>query len=300
MKIHRFNSPPSQDLARALAEFEKEFRYPLGPNDCFSISHAPDYSLFFRSMGEASIHLAESGGAIVGVQAVVRREVRLADGSRVPAAYFCDTKIVANRRGGIVLGKLALSASEETLGASYVAGFSVVMEGSITTDKYTGRLGIPHFVELGKIVILRFDTGGDFSGLPPISGALAFHRPEGGDSALCSEMAPLELAVDGASGILTDTRRGKRLHRSDGSEMVSAHLTALRFSDSAGLSALIRLAMKSAAAAGFPGLFVALPANLFPPDSLSSALGRCATIANATVFGTGLPQGDWMVNTSEI
>ncbi|MBG7607143.1 MAG: hypothetical protein IZT59_03800 [Verrucomicrobia bacterium] len=28
--------------------------------------------------------------------------------------------------------------------------------------------------------------------------------------------------------------------------------------------------------------------------------GHSTTIANATVFGTGLPEGDWMVNTSEI
>lgn len=83
-------------------------------------------------------------------------------------------------------------------------------------------------------------------------------------------------------------------------EMISAHLTALHFSDAAGLSSLIRLANKTAAEAGFPGLFLALPQNLFPPAALRSAVATSTTIANATVFGTGLPAGDWIVNTSEI
>lgn len=300
MKIHRLTGSSTPDLARALAEFEKEFRYPLGPDDSFSISHAPDYSLFFRSMGEATIHLAESGGAIVGAQAVVRREVRLADGSCVPAAYFCDTKVVASRRGGIVLGRLALSACEEMLSAGYTAGFSVVMEGSITTDKHTGRLGIPPFAELGKIVILRFDTRRDFPGFPYAECAGSLHRPAGGEGVLCSEMMPVELSVKGASGTLIDTRRGKRLVRSDGSEMVSAHLVGLNFEDSEGLTEIIRLANKTAAAAGFPSLFVSLPGNLFSAPVLRASVGDSASIANASVFGTSLPLGDWWVNTSEI
>lgn len=300
MNIIRLTGPPTPDLARALAAFEKEFRYPLGPDDSFSISHAPDYSLFFRSMGDARIYLAESGGKILGAQVVVRREILLADGSTVPAAYLCDTKVVASRRGGIVLGRLVIAACEETMADGYGTAFSVVMEGSITTDKHTGRLGIPHFSELGRIVIMRFDTGRAFPGFPPISGAMAFHRPEGGHGAKCSEMEPLELSVEGASGTLTDTRRGKRLHRSDGSETVSAHLTGLRFGDAEGLSSIIRLANKTAAEAGFPGLFVAVPENLFAHDDLRAAVGEPTTMANATVFGTGLPKGEWMVNTSEI
>lgn len=300
MNILRLTGPPPPELARKLAAFEADFRYPLGPDDSFSISHAPDYSLFFRSMGEACIHFAESGGRILGAQAVVRRQVRLADGSAIPAAYLCDTKVAANRRGGIVLGRLLVSACEETVSAGYAAGFSVVMEGSLATDTYTGRLGIPHFRELGRIAILRFDTGRDFPGFPPISGAMGFLRPEGGDAALCSGIAPIDLTVQGASGTLLDTRRGKRLLRSDGSEMVSAHLTDLRFGDARGLTALLRLANKTAAGAGFPGLFVALPHNLFPPDVLRTAVGFSTTIASASVFGTGLPEGDWMVDTSGI
>ena len=302
MKIHRLNGPPAPELARALAVFEKEFRYPLGPDDSFTISHAPDYSLFFRGMGDARIHLAEIAGEIVGALVAVGRRVALSDGTVIPAAYMCDTKVVTARRGGTVLGRLATSACDETMASGYEAGFSVVMEGSISTDKYTGRLGIPHFRELGRIVILRFDTERDFPGFPPagISGTMAFHRPESEDGALCSKMEPRKLSVALATGTLLDTRRGKRLHSSDGSEMVSAHLTGLSFDDAEGLSAIIRLASKTAAEMGFPGLFVALPENLLAHDVLLAAVGESTTIANATVFGTGLPKGDWMVNTSEI
>lgn len=300
MNVIRLSGKPSEDLERALEDFEREFRYPLGPDDSFSISHGPDYSLFFRGMGEASIHLAESGGLIVGSQALVKREVKLACGRLVPAVYFCDTKVVENRRGGIVLGKLVVSACKEVMEACYTSGFSVVMEGSKTTDQHTGRLGVPPFHELGKIAILRFDTGTVFSGFPPIEQVPSFHRIGGGDSSLCSEMVPMYLCVEGASAVLLDTRRGKRLYRSDGSEMHSAHLAELQFHDAAGLSGLIRLAMKKAAEAGFPGLFIALPQSLFLPEALRSAEGNSASIANATVFGTGLPAGDWMVNPSEI
>ena len=62
MKIHCLSGPPDQKTGLALADFEKEFSYPLGPDRSFSISHGADYSLFFRCMGEARIYLAEISG----------------------------------------------------------------------------------------------------------------------------------------------------------------------------------------------------------------------------------------------
>jgi len=298
MKIHRITDPPPPELARKLAEFEKEFVYPLGSSDSFTISHCEDYPLFFRGMGDARIHLAEVSGIIVGAQAVVDRTVSLADGSEIPAAYFCDTKVVSRMRGGMVLGRLAMAACKETLGAGIHSGFSVVMDGSKTTDQHTGRLGIPQFEELARLVILRFDTSVDFKGFPDDGEfrIAKWNRPFGGDPALSSEMEPRKLTVEGASGLLVDTRRGKRLWKSDGAEMVSAHLTSLRFTSAKSLSSLIRSAMETAAGMGMPGLFLALPKSICPHESL----GASATIAGATVFGTGLPKGDWIVDTSEV
>ncbi|HTE89320.1 MAG TPA: hypothetical protein VK639_10220 [Terriglobales bacterium] len=51
MKVHELSSPPSPALARALAEFEAPFTYPLGPGKSFRISHGEDYTLFFRAQG---------------------------------------------------------------------------------------------------------------------------------------------------------------------------------------------------------------------------------------------------------
>lgn len=302
MKIHRITSRPEPDLARKLAEFEKEFHYPLGPADSFTISHGEDYPLFFRGMGTASIHLAEISGAIVGAQAVVGRTVSLAGGVEIPAAYFCDTKVVSRKRGGMVLGRLAMAACKETLAAGISAGFSVVMDGSKTSDQHTGRLGIPQFEELARLVILRFDTAADFRGFPDgVDFRIAkWHRPIGGDPAICSEMEPRELAVDGASGLLVDTRRGKRLWKSAGTEIVSAHLTALQFSSAGAVSSLILSALEVAKGMGIPGVFVALPKSFCPPETLADAVGGSASIAGATVYGTGLPKGDWIVGTSEI
>lgn len=300
MKIHRITGSPSPELAAALAEFEKEFSYPLGVIDSFTISHGEDYTRFFCGMGNADIYLAEAEGKILGTQAVVGRLISLADGTTIPAAYLCDTKIVSRMHGKMVLGRLVMAACRETMVAGYQSAFSVVMDGSIPSDQYTGRLDIPQFHALGRLAILRFDTGSDFPGFPSVSGAMAFHRPEGGDGALCSEMKPLKLSVAGASGTVIDTRRGKRLHSSDGSEMVSAHLTDLSFTNAAGLTSLIRLANETAADLGYPGLFVAFPENLFPHAALCASVGKSASIASATVFGTGLPKGDWIINTSEI
>jgi hypothetical protein len=302
MKIHRIADTPPLDLAPKLADFEKEFIYPLGSSASFTISHGADYSLFFRGMGKACVYLAETSGEIVGAQAVVERSVSLADGGEIPASYFCDTKIVSRMRGRMVLGRLAMAACKDTLAAGINAGFSVVMDGSKTTDQHTGRLGIPQFDELARLVILRFDTAAEFKGFPIDATRTIgnWHRPHGGDPAISSEMEPRELAVNGASGLLVDTRRGKRLWKSDGTEMVSAHLTSLEFSSVSALSLLVQDALEVSHEMEIPGLFLALPEKTFADEALAKAVAGCATIAGATIFGTGLPEGDWMINTSEI
>jgi hypothetical protein len=301
MRIHCITARPQPGLARELVGFEKEFRYPLGPADSFSISHGEDYTRFFRSMGDARIYLAEIAGEIVGSLAVVGRTVSLANGESIPAVYLGDAKVVAEFRGKTVLGRLAMAARESILAAGYQAAFSVVMTGSLPSDKYTGRLGIPKFEEVGRLAIIRFDTRRpltDHLRNQPLTGS--FHRLQGGDPGVTSENPPCFLSVDGANGMLTDTRRGKQLWRSDGSEMLSAHLTNLRFTSADGIFRLIQSAVTKAAELGYPGLFTSLPADLPLIGSLYDASGGTAAIAGASVFGTGLPSGDWMINTSEI
>ena len=302
MKIHCLSGPPDRELALALAEFEKEFSYPLGPGRSFSISHGADYSLFFRCMGEAKIYLAEISGNIVGALAVVRRTAVLADGSMIPAVYLCDAKVASAHRGRTVLGRLALRARDETMADGYLAAYSVVMSGSIPTDVHTGRLGIPHFKAIGHLAVLRFDTHPGFKpvvNLPSVQRG-TYHRLLAGNASLGSEIEPHMLEVDGARGILVDTRLGKRLWQSDGHEIVSAHLTGLVFESVRALSDLIVAAVELAGKMGFPGLFMSLPADDPALGAIIESAIVTPTVAHATVFGTGLPDGPWMVDTSEI
>ena len=289
-------------MALALADFEKEFSYPLGPGQSFSISHGADYSLFFRCMGEARIYLAEVSGSIVGALAVVQRTAVLADGSMIPAVYFCDAKVATAHRGRTVLGRLALQARDETMARGYQAAYSVVMSGSIPTDVHTGRLGIPQFNAIGRLAVLRFNTQHGFETAVslPSGQSGAYHRFQAGDAAPSSKIIPQALEVDGARGILVDTRLGKRLWRSNGQEIVSAHLTSLHFESARALSDLIGAAIELTGQMGIAGLFMALPAD----DPILGAIIESGivtpTVAQATIFGTGLPEGRWMVNTSEI
>lgn len=302
MKIHGLSEPPSRELALALADFETEFTYPLGPGRSFSISHSPDYSLFFRSMGETRIYLAEISGKIVGSLAVVRRTVILADGTTIPAVYLCDAKVTSEHRGRSVLGRLILQARDETMAAGYHAAYSVVMTGSTPSDTYTGRLGVPQFKAIGNLEILRFDTQSSFNS--PANPALdqhdPFHRIQVGNPSITSAIQPHTLEVKGARGTLLDTRAGKRLWQSDGHEMISAHLTELFFESSQALLDLIVAAVEEAGKLGFPGLFTSLPAGSPALSAIIESATLKPVVAQATVFGTGLPEGLWMINTSEI
>jgi hypothetical protein len=58
--------------------------------------------------------------------------------------------------------------------------------------------------------------------------------------------------------------------------------------------------VKIARKLGFPGLFMSLPADDPALGAIIESASVTPTVAQATVFGTGLPEGPWMVDTSEI
>ena len=296
MKIHRITDTLPAGMEDQLADFEKHFVYPLGLNDSFTISHGPDYSCFFRSMGDACIYVAESTGEIAGVLVVVRRTVALVDGTRIPAAYFCDAKVAPGKQGSPVLARLALMAQRDLMEAGVTAAFSIVMEGSPSPETYTGRIGIPLFRKLGGIQIVRIETSRrigegrvDFDGDYTSSGIF----PSGGDAATSSLLKPLGIEVEGASGTLLDTRRGKSLWRRDGREMISGHLSDIQADSPAAWVRLVNQTLEVAGRAGLSGMFIGLPCDVI--------FKHCeATLAGANVYGTGLPEGRWMINTGEI
>jgi hypothetical protein len=315
MTVHALHEAPGPPLADALAEFERQFVYPLGPARSFRIEHGRDYPRFYRAIGDGRCFVCEENRRVRGVVSVAIRPVLLADGRPVPAAYIGDVKVAPGPRRGTVLLRTA-GAAQTWCRARAMAAFGVVMDGTpILPSAYTGRLGIPPFAPVGKLIVLRLkcmgalSADGDFSPATEPEGRECLHRlAKGrllcppGSSAERSEISPTWFVRgDGlACGCLEDTRRAKRLVADDGVEMVSAHVSGFAYRDVAAGAALLRHVLGRAAALGFPALFVAVAAS--EAKGLRAALGDVETVqAPATVFAYGIEPGPlWIVNSAEI
>jgi hypothetical protein len=314
--LHTLHSAPSPELTRALAAFETQFTYPLGPGRTFRISHGDDYPRFFRAQGEGVCFVLEEGGIVAGVLGVALRRLLLPEGREHLVAYIGDLKVAPAARKSLTYLRLAWAA-HAWVGARTAAGFGVVMDGtSATPDTYTGWFGIPAARVLGKVMIWQFRCPGlapaslDERWLSEAGPTLdCFRRLSarryaclGANSAERSEMPPTWLLhPDGlACGLVEDTRRAKRLGADDGHELRSAHLSFFAHRTAAAGRELVEIAVGHAARHGHPALFVAVA----PPDvaELAAALADCERIdAPATIFGSGLDDGSpWNINTAEI
>lgn len=315
MKLHRFTEEVPSEMGRALAEFEREFSYPLGPAERFRISHGEDYLPFFKAIGKPVLLAMEDAGKVVGGIARVGRrlELRCGEGEVAEesvAHYLCDLKVATAARGTRVLGRLIGETKREIETSDSRACYCVVMEGTgrLPTD-YTGRLGVPRFERVGEIVILRISPGGPFvkrgqvismKDFAAVRGRLARagYTATGGESSHRSWMSPLPLVTpDGdACGVLEDTRRGKRLWLESGGELVSAHLSGFAYATPEAGAELLAAAVLRA---GGP-FFVALPVREM--EVIRPLLeGLNFTEAEAAVYGHALEMGhDWWVDTAEI
>ncbi len=315
MSVRVLRDRPSPELARALAEFESEFAYPLGPGRTFRISHGDDYPRFFRAIGDAACFVAESRGRVAGTLGIAVHPIQLPDGGERNIIYAGDLKVSRSFRTGFTYLQLAWAA-EPWLRTRADAGYCVVMDGTAATPPaYTGAAGIPGAVALTKLAVLRVPCPegprpGDERFRADGALALAAYRDIsrgryaclGGDPEARSEMPPTWLlAPDGlACGRVEDTRRAKRLVGDDGAELVSGHLACFAARSPEAGAELVRTAGRVAAASGLPALFVAVAAADAP--DLVRALGVDGVVdAPATVYGIGLPAGPaWNVNSSEI
>ncbi len=304
---------PEAALAASLAEFESEFRYPLGEGRWFRISHDDDYTRFFRAIGDARCFVAQRNGKVSGVVSVARCRLRSPGGGFVDASYVADLKIGRQGDGATLIRLLRPSVAWARITPS-TPGFSVVMDGtSRDPTSYTGRLQIPPYIRLAGLTILRIPT--DLLGASDAREASpddvhACYRDltrghfatDGGSPERRSVMQPTGMILpDGAAcGLIEDTRRCKRLYLDDDTEMVSAHLSCFGYHTPGHAVDLIAAACLHCRQLDFPALFVALPAA----DSgaiLSLLPQQHIVVAPATVFGFGLPPGkNWSVNTSEI
>lgn len=314
MILHCLREAPSPELATALEQFEEQFTYPLGAGRSFRISHGEDYPRFFRAMGQAACFVAQRDGRVLAVIGAAIRELIQPGGRRLAALYLGDLKIAPWARDGHSLVRL-MEGVESWVDGRAVAAFGVVMEGTpLTPDRYTGRVGIPPFEKLGRIMVLRLPT------LPPISSDAAWIAPaERGQARFLeltagaftcpnawpderSEIKPIWLmSPDGeAVGRIEDTRRAKRLIADDGMEMRCAHLSCFAHSDPPRGIELLNVARRMAGGLGFPAIFVAVRVDEAP--AICAALA-CDDIikAPAAVYGAGLrPGGTWNINTAEI
>jgi predicted N-acetyltransferase YhbS len=314
VNLHHLSGPPAPELARALATFEEQFTYPLGPGRWFRISHGDDYPRFFRAIGETACFVAERDGQVLGTVGIAVRRLLMPDGSERDVVYLGDLKVLPDARGGRVLPRLA-AVGLEWATARAAAAFAVVMDGTrVTPDRYTGRLGTPALQALAKVIIFRLPAPPTASTsetlrIDAAAGEDCYRRLSagryaslGGSPAERSEVDPAWLvAPDGAAcGRLEDTRRAKRLFADTGSEMVSAHLSCFAFRTPDAGAVLLRAARARAARLGFPALFAAVDAADAP--GLRAALGDSGAVeAPATVYGTGLAAGPaWHVNTAEV
>ncbi len=316
MNVHSLRERPAPSLARMLEEFETGFTYPLGPERWFRISHGEDYPRFFRAIGEATCFVAEQGGRVVGALGVAIRPLLMPDGSEQQTAYIGDLKVDPKARGTLLFLRLAQAALAWAR-PQVTSAYGVVMDGTrASPQSYTGRVGIPSFLQAGQILVVRYaceraaPAGEGKRWLASAAQGESCYRalvggrytPWGGTPAVRSEIAPMWLVEpDGtACGRLEDTRRAKRLIDSNGVEMQSAHLACFAARTPRAGAEIIQAARRQCAMKGIPALFV----SVAPQDvaALSSALGPIESIiAPATIFAAGLPIGPaWNINSSEI
>lgn len=311
------DSQTETGLAAALKIFEAEFRYPLGRDRWFTISHGEDYTRFFRAIGEARCFIACRDARVIGVISVSHCRMRKTNDEWVTAAYISDLKVSATG-GGRCLLRLLRNAAAWARRAPTTAGFSVIMDGTARRPTaYTGRLGIPAYTELGKLMVLRIPSDlwdanhfcKDWSRAPPKRVRARFGEltrgcfaTGGGQPGLRSRMQAAGILLNGgaACGLLEDTRRAKLLLQEDGREMVSAHLSGFGYRKPSDAARLLRGAAWVCRQQGIPALFVCVP--MPEGESILKLLPRRGIVlAPATVFGAGFAAGQkWLINTAEI
>ena len=316
MNVHALETVASSTLAGALARFEKQFTYPLGPGRSFRISHGDDYVRFFRALGEARCFVAERDRRVLGVLGAALRPLVFPGGERRTALYLGDLKVDPAVQGGRMVLRLAAAVGTWLDGRTELA-FGVVMDGTKATPvQYTGRLGLPGFVPLGKIVVVRLCAGGqdrrgtgDRCRAAERDGEQCYERlvsqgyacPVGAPSRSETARSWLVDPSGSACGCLEDTLRSKRLYDViDGIEIRSAHLSCFAYASPETGIGLLEAALAGALQHGLGHLFVAVPAA--DATAFVAHFGdRVDVVAPATVFGTGLEPGcPWNINTSEI
>jgi hypothetical protein len=313
MKLIELSAPSDPEYSERLAAFERQFDYPLEEDQTFSIDHGPDYTAFFRAMGQAHSWILEADEIVVASLSAVVRVMDL-QGHERRVAYIGDLKLHPSHQSRRVLFGLARGL-QPLLERTADLAYGIVMDGTrVTPDAYTGRLGIAPFRPVASVHILRFDTlafDGAHDGIVAsacdaetgyalYSDLSAGVGLEASDSRLRSVMTPQWFASsETACGMVEDTRRAKRLYLRDGAELKSAHLSNFRFKVAASGRAVLEAALYHARQNGFSGMFVAL--SPIQRQLIGTALeGLAYSETKAQLYATDDIAKHIAVNTAEI
>jgi hypothetical protein len=311
MNLFEFDDT-SETWNRRLIEFERLFSYPLSREKRFSIDHSPNYSAFYRAMGNAKIVIAEHNEQVIAVVSMSIRKISLNDRhcSDFNCGYIGDLKIHPDFRSGRVLYRVA-KFLQTTIQPELRFAYGVAMDGtSITPDAYTGRLGLPHFAPREKIHVLGFETFAAASKALRISAGegykifIALHAPlptiEQASFDIRSKSEPVWFAIDTrAVAMLEDTVKAKRLKLMDGTELRAAHISYFEFSDVDSATEILNACLSLAHEREYSSTFVAMSESQYflMRDRLNNFKFEPSL---ATVYGTENILSGININTSEI
>jgi hypothetical protein len=305
-----------KDSCIKLAEFEALFTYPLQNQEYFRISHAPDYSAFFSSIGNPtqSILLLKEEKIIASLSAA-DCDIYTREGN-TKAIYFGDLKIDINFRNSRALWKLG-----SYIHAFYqkkLKAFCVVMGGTnVVPSDYTGRLGFPLFKPSQSFAIIALDTKKVAQLAPTLLHTL---NPTQGKQ-LFTQLAEKKIYIQNnrpnlrslnqpqwlyteskmACGRLEDTLIGKRLFHQNGHELLNAHLASFIYNELDDAINLLQQACLRAFQNGLPLLFSSV--KLEDAPYFANVFGTALQVnTHATVFTAGVwpSEHDWIISTSEI
>ena len=325
MIVKLLSHPICAAMAARLEQFERQFTYPLGPVDTFSISHGSDYLSFFAAMGPAMLLVAEDRREVAGTMVIVRRQLAVGNSGPEEAGqplrevhYLCDLKVRPDVRHSSTLFRLLQSAADVIRPRHSHACYAIVMSGTrAAPDAYSGRLGIPKFTTLAEVAVIRFMICTSSSVLPSTAVfSTTLQRFEdnlnrlqlGGLRATAGEpnlrsLIPVERFIHGdgsACGMLEDTRSGKRLYRGSGEEIVSAHLSRFGWTSAAAAADVLKFAAAKSRDRGYPALFCSMP--LAKWSQLKPSVHDLEyQETSAKIYGYELPaELQWWIDTSEI
>lgn len=316
IQIHFYTETPPSKISKALAEFERQFVYPLGNQRTFRIVHSEDYSLFFRAMGKGGCLVAESNGIVLGVIGFALRDLLFPDGTIQSTLYIGDLKIDPNARGGRIFYRLAQALQERSSQVPYAYG--IVMDGTNQTPlAYTGRAGLPLFEKIRKITLFRVPCSSQIvpNELPENfltteeEGYACYQDCTKGQYASGKSFSErrsqisaiwLKTKENSACGRLEDTRIAKRLITEEGEEIISAHLSYFAYRDQISAKRLICMAQYYAFEQDIPYFFVSIDTTEVAPF-LDFFEKLQAYPASATIYGKNFEKELlWSVNTAEI